>query len=148
MREIKFRAWFTKKNWDDSDAKSRMVYFDSLGYCDEYNHLRFGLSKESRDPEGGDYSNLCAQIEDFSEMMQFTGLKDKNGQEIYEGDIVRRKEYHVPSLVEWDQEKTAFIQNHGTWKNDLLRHEEMEVLGNIYENPDLLTHPHERREEV
>ena len=87
------------------------------------------------------------------EIMQYTGLKDKNGKEIYEGDIVRafrknrqkRFGLFVPPTelkleVYWDSEFCAFkIKYHKMgWSSLFGLDEPYEIIGNIYENSDLI----------
>ena len=89
-------------------------------------------------------------------LMQYTGLKDKNGKEIYEGDIVEYvagETYANTGVVTWVNERNSsnlktypfmcgfVIHNEKENKTDKFEWDEtnyMEVIGNIYENPELL----------
>lgn len=75
--------------------------------------------------------------EEQYELMQSTGLKDKNGVEIFEGDILKGDDGEVfYNSVVFDKEKAIFMRSDSIelWENV----EELEVIGNIYENPELL----------
>lgn len=75
-------------------------------------------------------------------VMQYTGLKDKNGTEIYEGDIYDNGLRKF--VVEYDEERAGFFpfakdDGCGCCSDEVVWHPESdEVIGNIYENPELL----------
>ena len=115
MREIKFRAWYEKFNEmytvKGIDFQREMVYFDKYNYRSIYD----------------------------IELMEWTGLHDKNGKEIYEGDIFHIGSEKILYVVEWIDcgLKGRQIRNKSWigldyWKDDI------EVIGNIYENTELI----------
>ena len=77
------------------------------------------------------FQNLQSYLHsEFHEVMQFTGLHDKNGKEIYEGDI-----------VQYDLYTDKIVFKHGGFQGERLimtNWAACEVIGNIYENPELL----------
>jgi uncharacterized phage protein (TIGR01671 family) len=114
-REIKFRAW-------DKEA-SRMFYLDDIVEI-----LTDALDAEEHWLKCTDHA-----------LMQYTGLKDKNGQEIYEGDIVRYNywgHFHQNILVEYQE--VAGSDDMGTDMIGFMDVSSGEIIGNIYENPDLI----------
>ena len=79
-------------------------------------------------------------------LMQSTGLKDKNGQEIFEGDILGSKDGLLNGIIEYREDL-------GMWTNTLIRYNNFErlcnvasdrkIIGNVYENPELLEADHD-----
>ena len=72
-------------------------------------------------------------------LLEYTGLKDKNGKEIYEGDVMQNEDGVGRSVAEWDH--CGFNRRWipiGVTSPLSLNTEQWEVIGNIYENPELL----------
>ena len=125
MREIKFRVW---------DRDNAQMVYSSKGYVGFFEQV-----------DGWDW---------YDTLMQFTGLKDKNGVEIYEGDILGVElaispdfshDFRLPVI--WDDEAVAWSFGAGVGVS--LTHtmayrfengvgEDVEVIGNIYANGELL----------
>ena len=122
-REIKFRAW-------DKDTEQGMFYG--------------GFSIHSTGKIQSDMFNVESLI-----VMQYTGLKDKNGVEIYEGDIVNHLFHKEPFKVIWNEKNCSFIAlylgGRGRYsegiKDKLLQVDNVwyEVIGNVHQNPELLS---------
>lgn len=128
MRENKFRAWDKKHNrWVVCN-----MHIDGSGLL----FYQFG-----------DECRMVDNPEDW-EIVWYTGLKDKNGKEIYEGDILSHGGDNHNGVVVWDddfgvpgfhvkesalKEEKGFKRTHGLPPSTA----PMEVIGNIYENPKL-----------
>jgi len=123
MREIKFRVWHPKSK--------RFSYW---GFID---NMFAGIPSSNEDGFNMDYVRENSN--------QYTGLHDRNGKEIWEGDIVKfsahyfgdRKERERIEVIEWDEEEACY-----NWKLTFTGFADgpnwNEVIGNRYENPELL----------
>lgn len=108
MREIKFRAWDGEKMIDTFSVQSN-----------------------------GDGVLYSGDIMGSWEIMQFTGLLDKNGKEIYEGDILMADEYVVEIKFKGGQ-FVGFNEKLNPQETQNRNWLQWEIIGNIYENPELL----------
>lgn len=132
-REIKFRVWDhnLKEYIEDSNADP-MISWDGKVYCYE------------RQKEGGDV--LVSNIRNIT-VQQYTGMVDKDGKEIYEGDLLRMITEGMVYEVVYNSEYTAFtcrVHNYHLRADasdalcDLWCVDCKEVIGNIFENPELI----------
>lgn len=117
MREIKFRAWDTsrKKMWSAEEM---------------------GQDQEALLPDGRGFANISGddfkltQIHSHLIPLQYTGLKDKNDKEIYEGDVVLTKTKELKE-IQWQEYRACFVC--GELGFDEVWAFTFEVVGNIYE---------------
>ena len=84
------------------------------------------------------FGNKCRIIVDPKTVGQYTGLKDKNGTKIFEGDIVLLKGDEEPYQVVFDESCFQVYNSSGCYVMDNFYDYEIEVIGNIYDNPELL----------
>ena len=126
MREIKFRAWLKEKKEMIDNARPDF-------FCKQLHYLR-GNSAGGQDVLG-------VSTEDI-ELMEYTGLKDKNGKEIYEGDILFESfgEKYYKVVFENGSFRAEFEGDFEEHSFDLIDvvAQGCEIVGNIYENPELL----------
>lgn len=122
-REIKFRVWvITEKKWGEFETFI-----------------------------GHHYTGL--ETNDDCIVLQFTGLKDKNGREIYEGDIIKQHHGYI-DMEKQDWVGAVYFGSYCSKGNDMYEtgwfmktnfqnlgfkiHKDCEIIGNIFENPELL----------
>lgn len=114
-RELKFRSW---------NLETKFMY----------NNIEDGVVAKNQKGEfvlGISFGAICR--DDNSIVMQFSGLKDKNGKEIYEGDILDTK-----CAVSFNDGMFGIFDKHNYMGLNSYMSKFREVIGNIYETPELL----------
>ena len=122
---LRYRAWMKSLKWM-CDVTN--ISFDS----------KFVDVCQKGDTER--YTEMSVEFDEI-ELMQSTGFKDKNGKEIFEGDVLGTKDGLLNGVVEYRSDL-------GMWTNSLIRYNnferlcsiagDREIIGNVYENPELL----------
>ena len=143
MREIKFRG----KRLDSREwIYGSLVGIDDIAVIVDYRD--FGWNPQT------DVNSFWFDMEnnevDTDTLGQYTGLKDKNGKEIYEGDIIGWKSFIengklFMGIIKWYTDLASFavytsLNDIYPYETDLLKVTQIgcEVIGNIYDNPELL----------
>jgi uncharacterized phage protein (TIGR01671 family) len=125
MKEIKFRAW------DVINKKMYPVAFPIWNWIIEW---KIDFTNHTIEKIDSDW-------DDRPIVMQYTWLKDKNGKEVYEWDIVISQDVEwVVKMVDWafDIYKDDTKQYYDDMRQIYFTESSMEIIGNIYENPELL----------
>jgi uncharacterized phage protein (TIGR01671 family) len=126
-RIIKFRAWDKEEN-----VMGEVITMDLM----DAGSIRYFLDNSN---------DIYDQYKEKCELMQFTGLLDKNGKEIYEGDIIREDEFigdvrflHGSFLIWYGNVPNDWCHEYIPCYVETDQLKDGEVIGNIYSNPELL----------
>src|SRR3990167_555531 len=125
MREIKFRAWDKNKKQMINHLENIQFDFEGRPVC-----IKSQYDLEVKDGQNsGVYERLAFEID----LMQYIGLKDKNGKEIYCGDIFNLGDKNIKYVVEWHDCGFSGRQIENQSRVGLVYwNERIEVMGNIY----------------
>lgn len=116
QREIRFRCWANKKMWAYAVPRLSPAH-------------NGGMIEVSDRPDGA-FNQFVNGV-----LMQFTGLYDKHGKEVFEGDVVKQDKYI--GYVEYDIHTASFK---GVYE---YKQHKIEIIGNVFEHPELLEQNHD-----
>ena len=124
MKELKIKAWLKKEK--------KMVSIIGIDF--NYEYIRY---TEDDNLFNSDYK--VAEFKDI-ELLQFTGLKDNGGQELYEADVIKFNDGidDIYGLISYDDEDAVYCVSYENVTEHLSNMAgDFEIVGNIFENPDL-----------
>ena len=124
MKEFKMKAWLKKEK--------KMVAIIGIDF--NYEYIRY--------TEDGNLFNENYKTAEFKdiELLQFTGLKDNGGQELYEADVIKVNDGidDIYGLISYDDEDGTYRVSYENITEHLSEREgDFEIVGNIFENPQL-----------
>ncbi|WP_338950778.1 YopX family protein [Fusobacterium nucleatum] len=124
MKELKIKAWLKKEK--------KMVSIIGIDF--NYEYIRY-----SEDDNLFNENYKTAEFKNI-ELLQFTGLKDNGGQELYEADVIKFNDGvdDIYGLISYDDEDGTYRVSYENITEHLSDREgDFEIVGNIFENPDL-----------
>ena len=124
MKELKIKAWLKKEK--------KMVAIIGIDF--NYEYIRY-----TEDDNLFNENYKTAEFKDI-ELLQFSGAKDKAGQELYEADVIKFNGGidDIYGLISYDDEDGAYRVSYENITEHLSEREgDFEIVGNIFENPDL-----------
>ena len=124
MKEFKMKAWLKREK--------KMVAIIGIDF--NYEYIRY-----TEDSNLFNENYKTAEFKDI-ELLQFTGLKDNGGQELYEADVIKFNDGidDIYGLISYDDEDGAYRVSYENITEYLSEREgDFEIVGNIFENPDL-----------
>ena len=124
MREFKMKAWLKKEK--------KMVAIIGIDF--NYEYIRY-----TEDSNLFNENYKTAEFKDI-ELLQFTGLKDNGGQELYEADVIKFNDGidDIYGLISYDDEDAVYCVSYENVTEHLSNMAgDFEIVGNIFENPDL-----------
>ena len=124
MKEFKMKAWLKKEK--------KMVAIIGIDFNYEYIRYTEDDNLFNENYKTAEFKNI--------ELLQFSGVKDKAGQELYEADVIKFNDGidDIYGLISYDDEDGAYRVSYENITEHLSEREgDFEIIGNIFENPDL-----------
>ena len=141
MREIKFRG-LSNQGWVYGDlitSPNGMIKYVQTNKPIEMKDYQKFINQKSLEEDGYYFTNKCIEV-DPETVGEFTGLKDKSGKEIYEGDILSAENGKYIGYVKYGESLSYILTKNNefcihlyTWSSDYL-----EIIGNTHQNKELL----------